>query len=119
MASYTAHCTNGIWAKDAIQWVDKRLDEMPHAQAGIQRIHNAYWLVSHITHVARVTKDGWLYVGGLYSMTTRKHIGAFLKEMKRLFAFRSDLANYATAKRCYEQGIEINLWNGDERKVTE
>lgn len=117
MSMYKAHCSNGIWAKDAVQWVDKRLDEMPYAQAGIQLINNAYWLVSYTTHVARVTKDGWLYVGGLYSATTRKHIGAFLKEMKRMFAFRPDLATYQVAKRCYEKGIEINLWNGDETPV--
>lgn len=115
--SYKAHCMNGYFCTEATQRVDKRLDEMPYAQAGIQQINNAYWLVSYVTHVARVTKDGWLYVGGLYSVTTRKHISAFLEEMKRLFAFRSDLATYQTAKRCYEKGIEINLWNGDERKV--
>ena len=120
MSMYKAHCgTSWGGTVERDQLVDKRLDDMPYAQAGIQHFNNADWLVSYITHVARITKDGWLYVGGLYSMTTRKHISAFLREMKRNYCFRSDLATFATAKRCVEEGIEINLWNGDTRKPIE
>lgn len=54
---------------------------MPYAQAHI--IHHDdgdKTLVSYQTQVARITADGYLEIGGLYSMTTRKHIRAFVRE---------------------------------------
>ena len=59
----------------------KKLTAMPYAQAHIE-IDNDYniSLFSYVTLVATITKEGWLTVYGLYSMTARKHISAFMKE---------------------------------------
>lgn len=59
----------------------KNLKLMPYAQAHVI-LHDDgdITLVSYQTQVARLTADGYLEIGGLYSMTTRKHIRAFVRE---------------------------------------
>ena len=59
----------------------KKLTAMPYAQAHIEidNDRNTH-LFSYVTLVATITNDGWLTVYGLHSMTTRKHISAFMKE---------------------------------------
>lgn len=59
----------------------KNLKLMPYAQAHVI-LHDDgdKTLVSYQTQVARITADGYLEIGGLYSMTTRKHIRAFVRE---------------------------------------
>jgi polar amino acid transport system ATP-binding protein len=52
---------------------------MPYAQAKILRFEDGtVQLMSYATVVATVDRDGWLEIHGLYSMTTRKPIGAFM-----------------------------------------
>ena len=60
--------------------MDYKLQEMPYAQAKV-RVFNPdhIELISYKTTVAAIHGD-WLYVYGLYSATTRKHIGAFVHE---------------------------------------
>ena len=62
-------------------------------------------LVSYTTHVVDIDKEGWLTVHGLYSMTTRKHISAFAKEYTSF--------DYQTLKKCYEDGLSINIYTGE------
>ena len=54
---------------------------------------NTVELVSYVTTVIVITPDGWLHVTELYSMTTIKHIGWFMRE--RGF-------NYQLAKQLYK-----------------
>ena len=55
---------------------------MPYAQAHIETTPDGgKLLVSYTTRVAKLDKNGWLVIYGLYSKTTRKHISAFLKEV--------------------------------------
>ncbi len=62
----------------------KTLKYMPYAQAkvreypGIGRISRV--LQSYATDVIYVDRQGLLECTGLYSMTTRKHISAFIRE---------------------------------------
>lgn len=64
---------NGIYG-DALHY-------MPYSQATV-RTHSdgTVDLISYRTHVARVNPDGSIECYGLYSATTRRHIGAFAKE---------------------------------------
>lgn len=85
----------------------KKLSAMPYAQAHIEiddggNIH----LFSYVTLVATVTNEGWLTVNGLYSMTTRKHISAFMKEY-------CGVLDYQSAKSAYEGGYRINTHTGE------
>ena len=65
-------------------------------------------LVSYTTTVIEITSDGWLYVNGLYSMTTRKHIGWFM----RLLGL-----SYQTAKTLYENRQILNLETGEIKAI--
>ena len=59
----------------------KKLSRMPYAQAHIEIDNEGnVFLFSYLTLTATLTADGWLEITGLYSITTRKHIGAFMAE---------------------------------------
>lgn len=77
-----------------------KLSAMPYANAHVERRANRVVLVSYTTPVAEIV-GGILLVHGLYSMTTRRHIGAFVREYCGL--------DYATARACYErkQGYDL------------
>lgn len=83
-----------------------RLTFMPYAQAYvIVGNDDSARLVSYRTTVAVIDEDGWLYILGLYSPTTRRHIGAFMREYAN--------STYHTAKRLYEDGMRMNIYTGE------
>ena len=82
------------------------LSAMPHAQAKVLKMDTGYIILrSYETDVAYVTPDGWLHINGLYSMTTRKHIGAFVKEYANI--------TYQLAKRLFEDKLDYNIYTGE------
>ena len=86
----------------------KKLTAMPYAQAHIEIDNeNNINLFSYVTLVATITNDGWLTVYGLYSMTTRKHISAFMKE------YGGGVLKYDNAKSAYEGNYRINIYTGE------
>lgn len=83
-----------------------KLSAMPYAQATVIRHSDgSITLRSYLTGVAHITADGWLAVFGLYSMTTRKHIGAFVKEYANI--------DFQTAKKLYVDGYRYNIYTGE------
>lgn len=82
------------------------LSAMPYAQAHI-RIGDdgSIYLFSYTTLVAEINPDGWLYVYGLHSQTTRRHIGAFVREYAN--------CDYSLAKLIYEDGMVYNIHTGE------
>ena len=79
---------------------------MPYAQAKIRRDTNRVALISYTTTVCEIV-GGVFIIYGLYSMTTRKHISAFMRE------FGMD---YCIAKECYERNVNFDMI---ERKFLE
>jgi len=73
------------------------------AQTYMEPIQNGLALYSYTTKVAEV-KDGWLRINGLYSMTTRKHIGWFMQELG---------FTYQLAKQLYNDRKEMNIYTGE------
>ena len=67
---------------------------------------NTVQLVSYVTTVIEIDPTGWLHVNGLYSMTTIKHIGWFMRE--RGFT-------YQLAKQLYQDNKEFNIYTGECR----
>ena len=65
-------------------------------------------LISYTTKVAEIDNEGWLTIYGLYSMTTRKHIGAFASEYADM--------TYQQAKAIYEDGYKYNIYTGEVRE---
>lgn len=75
------------------------LKSMPYAQAKVRRDTNRVALISYTTTVCEII-GGVLVVYGLYSMTTRKHISAFMREFG---------LDYYTAKACFERGLGFDI----------
>ena len=78
---------------------------MPYAQAKVREYPEKAIVVlqSYATDVI-IIENGIMTVTGLYSATTRKHIGAFMKEYG---------LSYYTAKEAYEGGYKLDLFTGE------
>lgn len=63
-------------------------------------------LQSYSTIVIEIDPEGWMKVNGLYSATTIKHIGWFMRELG---------FSYYTAKAAYVGNYELNLNTGEVR----
>lgn len=84
----------------------RKLTSMPYAQAHVEiNEDGSVYLFSYVTLVAKIDCDGWLEINGLYSMTTRKHIGAFVKEYAD--------TTYSLAKQIYEDDYKFNIYTGE------
>lgn len=82
------------------------LTAMPYAQACVIHMDNGYIaLRSYATVVATISESGWLVVNGLYSATTRKHIGAFVKEYAKI--------SYQVARSLFEKKYSYNIYTGE------
>ena len=80
------------------------LKSMPYAQATVI-ITDEIVLRSYQTDVIIVTADGWLICTGTYSATTRRHIGAFMREY--------GYGDYQLAKTLYKDGMKMNIHTGE------
>ena len=80
------------------------LKSMPYAQATVI-ITDEIVLRSYQTDVVIVTADGWLICTGTYSATTRRHIGAFMREY--------GYGDYQLAKKLYKDGMKMNIHTGE------
>lgn len=90
----------------------KKLSAMPYAQAHVEidntgNIH----LFSYVTLVCTIDANGWLTCTGTYSQTTRKHIGAFMREYVEFP--NGERGDYYTAKGCYEGHYRFNINTGE------
>lgn len=90
----------------------KKLALMPYAQAHVEidAAGNAY-LFSYRTLVIELTANGWLTCTGTYSQTTRKHIGAFMREYVKYP--NGERGDYYTAKRAYMGNYRYNVLTGE------
>ena len=87
-----------------------KLKNHPYAQCSVHvLLDGSVVFTSYNTDVIYIDKDGWLYVSGLYSATTRKQIGYFLKEYVPQL-------NYYDIKRLYYSNLKINIHTGEIKK---
>lgn len=94
----------------------KKLSAMPYAQAHVEIDDQGNtFLFSYVTLVASLDKDGWLEINGLYSMTTRRHIGAFMREYVE-YANR-ERGNYHQAKCLYEKNLRLNIYTCELEEI--
>ena len=79
-----------------------------HEQAAAHLVyderHNIRGLLSYSTIVITVDSEGWMTVNGLYSRTTIKHIGWFMREIG---------SSYQTAKQIYIDNYKMNIYTGE------
>jgi len=110
MITYTANCSSDYHTYTRFVTVDKKLDRMPYAQAGILKVKDGLQLVSYETIVCEIV-GGWLHCYGTFSNSTRRHIGAFLKEA-------APRLTYYDAKMCFADDVEMNVETGEIRPAT-
>ena len=83
----------------------KKLKAIPYGQCCVEIINdNTFYLWSYRTLVAKVEKS-WLTINGLYSATTRRHIGAFMREYCH--------SDYQLAKQLYQDKKMLNIDTGE------
>lgn len=84
----------------------RKLARMPYAQAHVEiDDEDNIYLFSYNTLVCELTHDHILSCFGLYSATTRKHIGAFMREFTDF--------DYYMAKNAYLEKYSISLETGE------
>ena len=82
------------------------LSAIPYGNAKVLLMEDGRVILrSYQTDVAVIRADGFLIINGLYSATTRRHIGAFVKEYANI--------NYQIAKRLYGDGYIYNIHTGE------
>ena len=87
-----------------------KLKNHPYAQCSVRvLLDGSVVFTSYITDVIYIDKDGWLYVSGLYSATTRKQIGWFLKEYVPALS-------YQDIKSLYYNNRALNIYTGEIKK---
>lgn len=90
----------------------RKLSAMPYAQAHVEIDNeNNISLFSYVTRVAAISSDGWLEIFGLYSATTRKHIGAFMREY--VIFPNGTHGDYQFAKKIYNDNYRFNIATGE------
>ena len=84
-----------------------KLKNHPYAQCSV-RVYSDGSVVftSYYTDVIYIDEEGWLYVTGLYSATTRKQIGWFLNEYVPAFSYRD-------IKDLYFNDWILNIYTGE------
>ena len=84
-----------------------KLKNHPYAQCSVRvLLDGSVVFTSYNTDVIYIDKDGWLYVSGLYSATTRKQIGYFLKEYVPCLSFQD-------IKYLYYNRRVLNIYTGE------
>ena len=83
----------------------RKFHDHPNAKAWIlEHDSGEKVLVSYTTPVITIDNEGWLHVTGLYSMTTIKHIGWFMRELG---------FTYQLAKQLYNDNKKFNIKTGE------
>ena len=88
-----------------------KLKNHPYAQCFVRvLLDGSVVFTSYNTDVIYIDKDGWLYVSGLYSATTRKQIGYFLKEYVPALS-------YQDIKMLYRKNLLCNIHTGELKSI--
>ena len=87
-----------------------KLKNHPYAQCSVRElIDGSVVFTSYKTDVIYIDRAGWLYVSGLYSATTKKQIGYFLKEYVPCLRFQ-DIESLYFSKHV------LNIHTGEIKK---
>ena len=93
----------------------RKLKFMPYANAHVYDQNEfdipVVELWSYHTCVVRVIRGHWVQCSGLYSMTTRKHISAFMRE----FFPELEGKGFQLCKQIAGKGVEMDVRTGEIR----
>lgn len=105
MYKYIAHAQIGVFCSDIKMCVHAPLTGHESAQAGVKfTIDGAIELYSYATHVCTIKGDlVYCFFNG--TVTTRKHIGWFMREYAKSY--------YQVAKMSADTGMWVNYKTGE------
>ena len=84
-----------------------KLKNHPYSNCSVRvLLDGSVVFTSYNTDVIYIDKDGWFCVSGLYSATTRKQIGYFLKEYVPALT-------YQDIKSLYYNSRVLNIYTGE------
>ena len=87
----------------------RKFKDHPYAEAHVIECEDGYKaLQSYETIVIEIDPEGWLHVNGLYTPTTKRHMGWFMRELG---------FTYQLAKQLYEDNKEFNIYTGEVRDI--
>lgn len=84
--------------------VQVKFEEHASAQARINYYTNGMVALQSYNTIVVEVNEGWVKVNGLYSATTRKHIGWFAKMLN---------LTYQDLKSFYEDNMIYNIYTGE------
>ena len=88
-----------------------KLKNHPYSECSVrERFDGSIVFTSYNTDVIYIDNEGWLYVTGLYSATTRKQISWFLNE------YVPQLNYYDIKRLCYSN-LMINIHTGEFKRL--
>ncbi len=87
-----------------------KLKNHPYAQCSVRvLLDGSIVFTSYKTDVIYIDKDGWLYVSGLYSYTTKRQIGYFLKEYVPCLSFQDIKSLYCSNRVLNIHTAEVKI----------
>ena len=92
-----------------------RFPEHKYAQTYMRVCEDRIYLISYYTAVACFWYNGDIACSGTYSQTTRKHIGAFMREYVEWP--NGERGDYYTAKHCFEGNYRLNIHTGEVEEL--
>lgn len=93
-----------------------KLSAHPYANAHVELYQNGtIALYSYNTCVAEIDVNGWLTVNGLFSNTTRRHLGSFAKEYIKFPNGQS--GDYYLMKWCVTNNLRFNVNTGEIEEI--
>ncbi len=109
----TRTITNGMF-RTCVSY-DKAVPSCPYGSCGIIELPNAIHLVSYTTVCGDLTNDGWLTPCHYSSVTTAKHINAFIKDYVRAADPNFD---YKKWKKLVDKNVSYNIHTGEIKEIT-
>ena len=94
---------------------DKAVPSCPYGSCGIIELPNVIHLVSYTTVCGDLTNDGWLTPCHYSSVTTAKHINAFIKDY---ISAADPSFDYKKWKKLVDKNVSYNIHTGEIKEIT-
>lgn len=109
----TRTITNGMF-RTCVSY-DKPVPSCPYGSCGIVERPDSILLVSYTTVCGDLTNDGWLTPCHYSSVTTAKHINAFIKDYVRA---ADPTFSYKDWKKLVDKNVSYNIHTGEIKEIT-
>lgn len=109
----TRTITNGMF-RTCVSY-DKTVPSCPYGSCGIMVRPDCILLVSYTTVCGDLTNDGWLTPCHYSTVTTAKHINAFIKDYVRA---ADPTFDYKKWKKLVDKNVSYNIHTGEIKEIT-